>query len=491
MLVNIVVSLKIFLDNIKEYLSNKKPSKLFLSVLALASTISSFVIILYTGTRGVVLAMILSSFVALLLVAYGTSSVLIKRLVLGILLLASVSVGILFAYKNSEFVKSNQILNRVTHISLKEGTGFARTVIWSIAAEGVKEKPILGWGPEGFIYVFDKYYDPRACKQEQWFDRAHNMPMEILIWSGFLGFVVYVLLALSVIYSLISLYKKEEIDIYEFTLWVFAFVSYSVYLLSAFDTLITYLFIFTLLAYLHFKYTHKKHVAETSSKITPFSFIVLFVGFVVYIASLYFFIVLPYNKNEEILNALKNKTGVILLLKSRQALLVNAQNKIDKSKQVKDLLSAFFEHYKNAKHIPLYLGNQELIRESANAISDIVTLISQSDLSQKEKMSLIAFVHNNIYPTIKKDYLKFTSKYKTSSRLDLTMAVLAEKMGDLEFAKSLYNLSIKKSPKKITSLAMAYSFFAKNDKALADKIKENLMLHISEAREGGVDCLGR
>lgn len=35
-----------------------------------------------------------------------------------------------------------------------------------LAIEGFKEHPILGWGQDNFILVFNKYYDPRLYSQE-------------------------------------------------------------------------------------------------------------------------------------------------------------------------------------------------------------------------------------------------------------------------------------------------------------------------------------
>jgi len=43
-----------------------------------------------------------------------------------------------------------------------------------MAWEGVKEKPLLGWGQENFNLVFNKYYEPSLYGQEVWFDRVHN-----------------------------------------------------------------------------------------------------------------------------------------------------------------------------------------------------------------------------------------------------------------------------------------------------------------------------
>ena len=61
----------------------------------------------------------------------------------------------------------------------------------AMAIKGFIEKPILGWGQEGFNFVFNKYYDPRMYTQEPWFDRAHNTYLDWLIVGGALGLLSY------------------------------------------------------------------------------------------------------------------------------------------------------------------------------------------------------------------------------------------------------------------------------------------------------------
>ncbi|MGB9608896.1 MAG: O-antigen ligase family protein, partial [Minisyncoccia bacterium] len=100
--------------------------------------------------------------------------------ILGLLILG----GIVFYFRDSSFIK-NLPGARFLQISLKEQTAQTRFWTWNSAWQGFKERPILGWGPENFPAVFDKYFDPRHFNpevpgSETWFDRAHSVIFDYL-----------------------------------------------------------------------------------------------------------------------------------------------------------------------------------------------------------------------------------------------------------------------------------------------------------------------
>ena len=69
----------------------------------------------------------------------------------------------------------------------------SRSLSWSQAWSGFKERPFLGWGPENFDLIFFKYlkgndyqgYPPAK------FDRAHSRPLDVLVNTGILGFIIW------------------------------------------------------------------------------------------------------------------------------------------------------------------------------------------------------------------------------------------------------------------------------------------------------------
>ena len=71
-----------------------------------------------------------------------------------VILLSIISPVILFSNKNSYFVKSNEVLNRVASISVESTTAQTRLITWKSSWQGFLERPMFGWGSENFYQVF-------------------------------------------------------------------------------------------------------------------------------------------------------------------------------------------------------------------------------------------------------------------------------------------------------------------------------------------------
>jgi O-antigen ligase len=115
----------------------------------------------------------------------------------GIVALIVVAGGLWLA-RDTAFVRSIEPLARLTSITYSEGTIMSRFMNISMAWEGFKERPILGWGQENYAAVFDKNYNPAMYAQEPWFDRTHNVILDWLIAGGILGLLAYLSLYLFV-----------------------------------------------------------------------------------------------------------------------------------------------------------------------------------------------------------------------------------------------------------------------------------------------------
>lgn len=157
-------------------------------------------------------------------------------------------VGGFWLAKDQPFVRENPLLQRFASISLTDQSIFSRTVIWSIAWEGVKEKPILGWGQENFNLVFAKYYDPRMYAQEEWFDRTHNIVFDWLIAAGVLGLLAYISIFLALLWVI---YKTQKFTVVQKWLLVGFLAAYSFNNLTVFDTIISYILFFSLVAWIY------------------------------------------------------------------------------------------------------------------------------------------------------------------------------------------------------------------------------------------------
>lgn len=221
----------------------EKRTWLSYSLIALAAI--EGVLIFFTETRGAVLGFTLALTLAALLTVLtaGKRFRIAAAIALGVIF---VSASGLYLARNSDFVRNNHVLERATSISLSDGQ--TRFTIWGMALKGVSERPMLGWGQEGFNYIFNKYYEPSLYGQEVWFDRAHNAFIDWLTAGGVPAFLLYLSLFGS---ALVLLWTRSEFSRPERIALTAAFVGYAVHNLFVFDNLYSYVYFFALLSLVH------------------------------------------------------------------------------------------------------------------------------------------------------------------------------------------------------------------------------------------------
>jgi O-antigen ligase len=201
-------------------------------------------ILYYTGTRGAVLALIGGAFVAILLWAFESGKT-GRRRALAALAALIIIVGGVYMARDTSWVKNQPILSRITSISL--GDMKTRFTIWHMALEGFTAHPVLGWGQEGFNYVFNQYYEPSLYAQEAWFDRAHNVYLDWLIAGGLPAFLLFLALFVS---AVIGVYRRETTKAERVMLGA-VFAAYAIQGIVVFDNLFSYIPLAALLALAH------------------------------------------------------------------------------------------------------------------------------------------------------------------------------------------------------------------------------------------------
>src|SRR3989339_900799 len=236
--------------------------KVFANVLFYIYLLSSFLslFVIYRTSRGALLGVIGGILIGAILISiFEKQRKVIKQIALGgIIFVVAIIVLFLFT-KDTPFVQSNSTLKRFAEISWSNVNGQARQLVWPMALKGFKEKPILGWGQEGFNYVFNKYYDPRMYNQEAWFDRAHNAPLDFLVSGGLLGLLSCLALFVLALYLLwfknLSVQAENNLDITERAILTGLLTGYLFQAIFVFDNLISYVMFFTTLAYIHSRLT--------------------------------------------------------------------------------------------------------------------------------------------------------------------------------------------------------------------------------------------
>ena len=212
-------------------------------------------ILFTTQTRGTTAALMGGILVAAAyIVLYEKSNQLVRRIALGGLVAVVILVGAFYMARGSEFVQGNEALRRLSSMFSVSALD-TRVTIWSLAVEGVKERPILGWGQENFNYVFNKHYSASLYAQEPWFDRVHNLVFDWLIAGGVLGLLAYLSVLLSSIYYLIirphTHPDEERFTTVERGLLLGLLAGYTAHNLLVFDNLISYFFFASVIAMIH------------------------------------------------------------------------------------------------------------------------------------------------------------------------------------------------------------------------------------------------
>ncbi|MFZ3043665.1 MAG: O-antigen ligase family protein [Minisyncoccia bacterium] len=214
----------------------------WLKYLLIALAVLEAGLIFFTETRGTILGLVGALTLGAFLTAL-TAGKHARRLASFALVLILMLAGGFYLARNSSFVQENHVLQRVASISLSDGS--TRFTIWHMALQGVAERPLTGWGQEGFNYIFNKYYDPSLFHQEPWFDRAHNVFLDWLTAGGIPAFLLYLSLFGS---AIVLLWKSSELSRAERIALTAAFAGYAVHNIFVFDNLYSYVYFFAILA---------------------------------------------------------------------------------------------------------------------------------------------------------------------------------------------------------------------------------------------------
>jgi O-antigen ligase/tetratricopeptide (TPR) repeat protein len=272
----------------------------------------SLLTIYFTATRGAYVSLLAGAFVGavlylLLVKAENDRQKLFKKVAIaGLFLAVLLPVGLRLA-KDASPVRSNPVLSRLASISFSDAA--TRLTIWQMGLKGAQDRPILGWGPEGFIIVFPKYYQPSLYGQEPWFDRSHNIIIDWLINAGILGLISYLAILYFAVYTIWREYKKNNFSPQlAILLWVLILV-YFVQNLFVFDQIATYIGFFALLAYIHSAAIADKK-RELAGKVSGWNInsdglLAATILLALLVPFAYTLNVRPYLANRNLLNALK------------------------------------------------------------------------------------------------------------------------------------------------------------------------------------------
>ncbi len=215
-----------------------------------------------------------------------------------------------YSIKDAKFIQDNEVLRRMASISVSDTSSQARQYIWPMAINGALQRPILGWGQENFNYIFNKDYNPLMWRQEQWFDRAHNVYLDWMVASGTVGLLAY----LSLYVLFLAAVWKSSLTVAEKSVLTGLLAGYSLHNIFVFDNLASYVFFFVLLGFVG-SLTRSNPQTQKTSKATTWleqktfstdavEYIVMPIVIVVLALGFYFLDVRPIQANTRLITAL-------------------------------------------------------------------------------------------------------------------------------------------------------------------------------------------
>ena len=137
-------------------------------------------------------------------------------------------------------------------LSLQDANIRSRITAMRISIAAWREYPVLGWGPENYNIAFNKYIDPKVIQefsQRQWFDRAHNKLLDVLVMGGVVGLAAYLFFLGTLLWAFRRL-KKQDGGIWIAFIGIGGLIAYVVHNLFVFDVYQSYLLLFLLVGYL-------------------------------------------------------------------------------------------------------------------------------------------------------------------------------------------------------------------------------------------------
>ncbi len=180
------------------------------------------------------------------------------------------------------FTKDSYIQNKYI-----ETSSSARIIVWDSTVDSIKDRPILGWGPENFDIAIQKYFNNdlflRENLSEVWFDRAHNIFLDTMIEVGAVGTLVWFIFFGYLIRVFYLAYKKNLISENEAHFLIILIIANIIQLQTSFNTVTTYFYIFLLLGY--GLYLEKelnletKMISENTNKFIGILFLIFFIIF--------------------------------------------------------------------------------------------------------------------------------------------------------------------------------------------------------------------
>ena len=181
----------------------------YLKIFYIFSLLIFLYVIFIAGSRAAYLGIFTG--ILFFLLAYPKKLKLLK-ICLGLFLIFVASI-VFYVNTQSHFpqiLEKNRIFVILqVRLSIKSAFNDERYKAWQTVLKEVEDRPILGWGPENLAVGFDKFYDPNVTTSP-WWDKAHNVFLDIGAQTGILGILAYLALFVALFWQLQKNKRKTE-----------------------------------------------------------------------------------------------------------------------------------------------------------------------------------------------------------------------------------------------------------------------------------------
>lgn len=262
---------------------------------------------LASGSRGVALAFFVSAFLLFIFFLGEKIALTWKIAISGIFIAIALVliIGITIFNANEPGQWKDNLPESVKHLLLLDGvSNNPRLALAKIGVQGFLERPMFGWGPNNYKFIFFNYVKPEDYGKilaEAWYDQSHNMAIEVLATSGIVGLIASAALWIALLFLLHRMVKKEATLSGRITgvLFFLMFLSYLIQNLTVFDTPAPFLMLYLALscAYYITQDSLQKKAAAASRPVLNVrraTFVVVVVG--VAAASIITINIIPYKK---------------------------------------------------------------------------------------------------------------------------------------------------------------------------------------------------
>ena len=278
--------------------------------------IIDLLIIWQTQTRGAVIALIFGGLFILFSAFLKTKKIALKISAAVLLIFMAMTFFYLYLNRSQPWAQNLTTVNRLINISPTDVTPQNRLLVWQVGGQAFLARPIFGWGWENFNAAFNQHFNPALARDigsQPWYDRAHNVIVEVGVTTGLVGLITYLLI---IIFAVKKIWEKK-LEFKTNLILTTLILTYLAQNIFVFDTLNSYLLFFLTLAFIQTRPNFEKNEKlETLGKnqLRSWHIILLMVALIIFGSLGYWFNVRPALANHYTVAAVtKDKTNPILI----------------------------------------------------------------------------------------------------------------------------------------------------------------------------------